>query len=169
MKPESCQMQMDFQDQGYETCGKSENEMDRETTSPDYDEDDDWFTEDWSREDTSSPLGKKSFQQTNRNIDLNKLEDIIVLKQLVKTLRDSLEKSENLIQVLQNQNYSSSHCATLYGHIDRGEPWCSDATGMIPRGLDQLAQRVSVLEVQFYQMQKYVGSNCQIKSVKEVG
>lgn len=34
MKSNSCQIQMDFQDQGYETCGKSENEMDRETTSP---------------------------------------------------------------------------------------------------------------------------------------
>ncbi|KAM5148617.1 myomegalin-like isoform 2-T2 [Mantella aurantiaca] len=172
MKPGNCQMQVDFQDQGYETCGKSENEMDRETTSPDYDEDDDLFTEgnNWSHEDTSSPLRKKSFQQTNRNTDINKSEDVIVLKQLVKTLKAQLDKSQNQIQVLQNQSYTSSNGSTLFGLTDEGEGYWSDATEMNPpRGLDQLAQRISVLEMQFHQLQKYIGSHCQISSFKEVG
>ncbi|XP_040215599.1 myomegalin-like isoform X1 [Rana temporaria] len=172
IKSDTCQMQMDFQDQGYETCGKSENEMDRETTSPDFDEDDDLFTEgnNWSSETTSSPLGKIHFQQTNRNPDLNKSEDAIVLKQLVKTLRAQLEKSQNLIQVLQNQSYYSSHGSTLYGLADEHEGCWSDATGMNPpRSLDQLAQRVFVLEMQFYQFQKDTGNDSKMCSNKEAG
>ncbi|XP_077308686.1 myomegalin-like isoform X4 [Lithobates pipiens] len=174
MKSDTCQMQMDFQDQGYETCGKSENEMDRETTSPDFDEDDDLFTEgnNWSSETTSSPLGKIHFQQTNRNTDVNKSsEDATVLKQLVKTLRAQLEKSQNLIQVLQNQSYYSSHGSTLYGLADEHEGCCwSDATGMNPpRSLDQLAQRVFVLEMQFYQFQKDIGNDSKMSSNKEAG
>ncbi|XP_073448869.1 myomegalin-like isoform X4 [Aquarana catesbeiana] len=171
-KSDTCQMQMDFQDQGYETCGKSENEMDRETTSPDFDEDDDLFTEDnnWSSETTSSPLGKIHFQQTNRNTDLNKSEDAIVLKQLVKTLRAQLEKSQNLIQVLQNQSYYSSHGSTLYRLADEHEGCWSDATGMnASRSLDQLAQRVFVLEMQFYQFQKDIGNDSKMSSNKEAG
>ncbi|CAH2329374.1 myomegalin-like isoform X2 [Pelobates cultripes] len=125
---DSKQVQVDLQDLGYETCGRSETEIDREeTSSPEYDEQDDLFSEAslmeelvspdkcWSDVATSSPLKTKSCLQNDWTMDWEKSEDIIVLQQHVKDLKAQLRKSQKVIRGLQSRarSYSaSSTCAS---------------------------------------------------------
>ncbi|XP_075038834.1 myomegalin isoform X2 [Mixophyes fleayi] len=182
MKHDSRQMQADIQDLGYETCGKSENEVDQDETSAEYDEDEDMFSkvnytvektskyEDWSHMATASASKNKGFCQTDWNINLVTSEDATVLQQHMKKLRGQSQKSNKLIRDLQSQNCSSSHGSTSQSFTDEDEGWQSDTAGVQrPRLLEQLAQRVSILETYFHHMQKDVGTQCQIKSIKGPG
>ncbi|KAM9324478.1 LOW QUALITY PROTEIN: myomegalin-like [Gastrophryne carolinensis] len=163
--------QVDLQDLGYETCGRSENEIDREeATSPEYEHDDDMFTKanSWPDGASSLTLQKKGTEHITWNSDVIQSEDVNVLWQLVKTLRTQLQKSQNRIQALQTQCSSSSH--TSYSLTDEDEGWHSDTTrSRSPRFLDHLAQRVSVLEMHVYQLQKDTGDHSPRNVVKESG
>ncbi|XP_068096304.1 myomegalin-like isoform X2 [Hyperolius riggenbachi] len=171
MKYDGSQMQVDFQDLGYETCGKSENEIDREeTTSPEYEKEDMVNeTNDWHQVPSNPPLGKNGIWQVKWNSDFMKSEDVTALQQLVKTLKTQLQKSQRLIQVLENKRSSSSHGSTSHSLTDEDEGWQSDtAEGHPYRLLKQLAERMSVLEMQVHQLQS-TGTYCQTSSAKEFG
>ncbi|KAM4641477.1 myomegalin isoform 3-T3 [Discoglossus pictus] len=178
----SKQVQVDLQDLGYETCGRSENEVDRgETTSPEYDEQEDIFSEAslmeelashhkaWTPLVTSSPLKSKGCVQNDWTMDWEKSEDITVLQQHVKDLKVQLQKSQKVIRSLQSRARSfsvSSECAssqhrlkhsvsfhgsTSHSVTDEDEGWQSDTVGASStKGLEQLVQRVSVLEAQLH-------------------
>ncbi|XP_063796373.1 myomegalin isoform X2 [Pseudophryne corroboree] len=180
IKNESRQVQMDLQDLGYETCGKSENEVDPDDTSAEYDGDEDIFSKvnhtvekttqykDRSHMSTVSSLRNNGL--SDWNISLVKSEDAIELQQHVKKLKGQLLKSQKLIQDLQSQSRSSSHGSTSHSYADEDEGWQSDTAGVHqPAYLEQLSNRVSILETYFHNMRKDVGTPCQLKSVKGPG
>ncbi|KYO39833.1 myomegalin-like isoform B [Alligator mississippiensis] len=113
------QVQVDLQDLGYETCGRSETEADREeTTSPECEEPD-VFSEASLTEELSaqckllasavshSPLGGplKSQLQT---LGFDQLQDIAVLQQHIQDLRAQLQNANKVIQSLQRRARSFS-------------------------------------------------------------
>ncbi|KAM8930700.1 LOW QUALITY PROTEIN: myomegalin-like [Pelodytes ibericus] len=173
-------VQVDHQDPGYETCGRSENEGDRdETTSPEY-EHDDLFSENSLTEDLTSPDGRlltnsamKTINclQNDWTMDWEKSEDIIVLQQHMKNLKAELQKSQKLIKSLQNRpRYlsASSYCpaspqrlkhsvsfhgSTSHSITDEDEGWQSGTVGAhCTKDLEQLVKRVSMLEAQLHQL-----------------
>ncbi|XP_053324602.1 myomegalin-like isoform X2 [Spea bombifrons] len=126
-------VQVDLQDLGYETCGRSEYEVDREeTTSPEYEEQDGIFSETSLMEEltsshkglpalvASSPMNISSFLQNDWTADWEKSEDVIVLQQHVKDLKSQLQKSQKFIRNLQCQACSflgSCNCAATQFHL----------------------------------------------------
>ncbi|XP_075472962.1 myomegalin isoform X5 [Ascaphus truei] len=190
------QVQVDLQDLGYETCGRSENEGDREeTTSPEYDEPEDIFSEaslmeeltspykSWGPLVTSSPLKNKACLLNDWTIDWEKSEDITVLQQHVKDLKVQLQKSQKIIRSLHSRARTlsaSSDCAssqhrlkhsvsfhgsTSHSITDEDEGWQSDTVGVhSTKGLEQLVQRVSVLEAQLHQPRRDGGVKDQMRS-----
>ncbi|XP_066453150.1 myomegalin isoform X3 [Eleutherodactylus coqui] len=167
-KHDTREIHMDIQDLGYETCGKSENEIDREEiTSPEYEEDEDIFTEVnhmvekdsndryWSH---MTPCKNKDFWQTDRKSDVNGL------KEDVKKLKGQLQTSQ---KHLQSQSCPSSK---FHSFTEEDEGWHSDTTGHHSDiFLDQLANRVSKLESYFYHLRKDVGTQCHLKPVQSPG
>ncbi|KAM4721031.1 myomegalin isoform 3-T3 [Rhinophrynus dorsalis] len=193
---DSKQVQVDIQDMGYETCGRSENEVDREeTTSPEYEEQEDLFSEAslieeltspykvWSPLDTSSPMKNKGCVQNDWTIDWEKSEDVTVLQQHVKNLKTQLQKAQKVIKSLQSRarSFSASsdciatqhrlkhsvsfHGSTSHSITDEDEGWQSDTVGVnSTKDLEQLVQRVSMLEAQLHQSRRDGGVQDQMRS-----
>ncbi|KAH0618189.1 hypothetical protein JD844_017188 [Phrynosoma platyrhinos] len=167
VQQDSKQVQVDLQDLGYETCGRSENEADREeTTSPECEDHVEEFKT-WKKL-LGSPTSKLEKH------DLNQCEDVAILHQHIQTLQVQLQSSQRVIRNLQSrvhsisttsdyasggehplkmkQGYtlgsSSSHSIT-----DEDEGWQSDSFGsfcppglQVNKDLARLIQRVSHLE-----------------------
>ncbi|KAM3915333.1 myomegalin-like [Leptodactylus fuscus] len=166
----------DFQDLGYETCGKSENEIDREeTTSPECDEyeDEDMLTEvshisakdynypGWAHMTSMTSTKNKGFWQTDQKSDAS------VLKQHMKKLKSQLQTSQKLMQHLQSQSCPSSKS---HSFTEDDEGWHSHTTGQNSYTfLQQLAKRVSKLESYFYHLQKDAGTQCHLKPATSPG
>ncbi|XP_075416350.1 myomegalin isoform X12 [Tenrec ecaudatus] len=159
VKQDSKQVQVDLQDLGYETCGRSENEAEREeTTSPECEEQDSLgeagLVEGLRSEQerlglalTSSP-GKVAL---DRQLQADgQSEDISVLQRDIRDLKAQLQTSNRVIQNLKSRvrslsvtsDYSSSlerprklkALAPLEGSsphsaTDDDEGWLSDGTG----------------------------------------
>ncbi|XP_047936204.2 myomegalin isoform X2 [Anser cygnoides] len=169
----SKQVQVDFQDLGYETCGRSETEVDRdETTSPECEEPD-VFSEPSLGEELGSPCclgvpraGKAALKATSP-------PDVGALCQHIKDLKAQLLNANKVIQSLQRRARSVSVTsgytsgterpppgpATLaspsHSLTDEDEGWQSDGRGTLcPPGpwahhdLEQLVHRVALLEAQ---------------------
>ncbi|XP_031756150.1 myomegalin isoform X6 [Xenopus tropicalis] len=195
VEQDSKQVQVDFQDLGYETCGRSENEVDREeSTSPEYEEHEELFSENslmeepsspykgWSPLVTSSPLKNNECGQNDWTLDWEKSEDVTVLQQHVKNLKVQLQKAQKVISNLQSRarSFSASsdyanhhrlkhsvsfHGSTSHSITDEDEGWQSDTVGVnSTKDLEQLVQRVSMLEAQLHQSHRDVGAQDQIKS-----
>ncbi|KAG8436489.1 hypothetical protein GDO86_007547 [Hymenochirus boettgeri] len=196
VKQDSKQVQVDLQDLGYETCGRSENEVDREeSTSPEYEEHEDMFSETslmeeltfphkgWSPLVTSSPFRDKGCVQNDWTIDWEKSEDVTVLQQHVKNLKVQLQKSQKVIRNLQNRarSFSASidfppnrhqlkhsvsfHGSTSHSITDEDEGWQSDTVGVnSTKDLEQLVQRVSILEAELHRPRRDARVQDQIKS-----
>ncbi|XP_063154653.1 myomegalin isoform X3 [Candoia aspera] len=165
------QIQVDIQDLGYETCGRSENEADREeTTSPecrDHDEE----LKYWKKP-LEAPLNRLVKHETF--LGVSQCDDAAVLHQHIRALQMQLQSSHKVIQNLQScmrsvsttsdydsvgeqplklkQGYtlgnSPSHSMT-----DEDEGWQSDSFGTFcppslqpNKDLARLIQRVSLLE-----------------------
>ncbi|XP_069823488.1 myomegalin isoform X2 [Dendropsophus ebraccatus] len=172
MKYDTGKVHMDFQDLGYETCGKSENEIDREeTTSPECEEDEDMFTEvnPMAEKDSNyqywAPMtptkNKANFWQTDQKSEVN------VLKQHVKKLKGQLQTSQKLVQHLESRSSpsSKSHSAT-----EEDEGWQSDTTGHHSHSvLEQLTKRVSRLESYLYHLRKDAGTQCHLQPATSPG
>ncbi|XP_019357505.1 PREDICTED: myomegalin-like isoform X6 [Gavialis gangeticus] len=112
VQQDSKQVQVDLQDLGYETCGRSETEADREeTTSPECEEPD-VFSEASLTEELSaqcklfasavgrSPLGAPLKSQL-QILGSDQLQDIAVLQQHIQDLRAQLQNANKVIQSLQ--------------------------------------------------------------------
>ncbi|XP_072622835.1 myomegalin-like isoform X10 [Vulpes vulpes] len=159
VKQDSKQVQVDLQDLGYETCGRSENEAEREeSTSPECEEHD-------SLRETvlmvghlgsllASPPGKKPLESHRGKQEefqaYGKSEDISVLHKDIRDLKAQLQNANKIIQNLKSRvrslsvtsDYSSSlerprklkAIGTLEGSsphsvTDEDEGWLSDGTG----------------------------------------
>ncbi|XP_027550401.1 myomegalin-like isoform X4 [Neopelma chrysocephalum] len=169
----SKQVQVDFQDLGYETCGRSETEADRdETTSPECEEPD-VFSELSLSEELGSPcqLGVPRAGKTAQKVMA--LEDVGALHQHIQDLKAQLLNANKVIQSLQRRarsisvtsGYTSGAERPLPGPkalaspahslTDEDEGWQSDGHGTLcppalraHRDLQSLVHRVALLEAQ---------------------
>ncbi|XP_047725372.1 myomegalin isoform X5 [Prionailurus viverrinus] len=173
VKQDSKQVQVDLQDLGYETCGRSENEAEREeSTSPECEEH-------LMGSPLASPLGKKPLESHQGKQEFQacgKSEDISVLHKDIRDLKTQLQNANKIIQNLKSRvrslsvtsDYSSSlerprklkavgalEGSSPHSVTDEDEGWLSDGTGAFyPPGLqakkdlESLIQRVSQLEAQ---------------------
>ncbi|XP_069718516.1 myomegalin isoform X1 [Phaenicophaeus curvirostris] len=169
----SKQVQVDFQDLGYETCGRSETEADRdETTSPECEELD-VFSEPSLEEELGSPcwpgipgVGKAARKAVAPG-------DVGALRQHIQDLKAQLVNANKVIQSLQRRARSISVTSGYAsgaerpppgptalaspGHslTDEDEGWQSDGHGSLcppalraHHDLQQLVNRVALLEAQ---------------------
>ncbi|XP_043858797.1 myomegalin-like isoform X2 [Dromiciops gliroides] len=130
VKQDSKQVQVDLQDLGYETCGRSENEAEREeTTSPEFEElevfSDARLTEGLHSQYnflgsalTSSPLKKPPGKQKDF-LDYGKSEDITVLQQHIRDLKARLQNSDKVIQNLKCRVRSFSVTSDYASSLER--------------------------------------------------
>ncbi|CAJ1059465.1 myomegalin isoform X4 [Xyrichtys novacula] len=119
VQQDSKQIQVDLQDLGYETCGRSENEAEREdTSSPEFDDLEmctslDCGSQWWPTTSTSTTSSSSStFTKTTTQISTYG-EDTSSLQRLVEDLRSQLSRSQAVIRGLQNRLRSlptSSDC-----------------------------------------------------------
>ncbi|XP_050818926.1 myomegalin isoform X10 [Gopherus flavomarginatus] len=153
------QVQVDLQDLGYETCGRSENEADREETpSPECEEPDVFSKADLMEElSRPGPRGGLCWGQS---------EDVAVLQQHVRELQLQLQNSNKALQRLQRRTRSFSSTSDYASGAERlhkpvpsatdeDEGWQSDGVGAFcppalqaSRDLEWLIHRVSLLEAQ---------------------
>ncbi|XP_059368506.1 myomegalin isoform X7 [Carassius carassius] len=156
------QVQVDIQDLGYETCGRSENEAEREdTSSPEFD-DLELCTSLTYRD------GGSQWWAGSSSLNSGKTEhDVTYLQQLVEDLRGQLSQSQVLIRSLQAQkcahtpvsstrkvNWGLDH-SEAQSTAEEDEGWqSSDGFGSLPRQpkqdreLQELISRVTSLEEQ---------------------
>ncbi|XP_067240211.1 myomegalin isoform X1 [Chanodichthys erythropterus] len=156
------QVQVDIQDLGYETCGRSENEAEREdTSSPEFD-DLELCTSLSYRDGSSQWWGGPS------SLNAGKTEhDVTYLQQLVEDMRGQLSQSQALIRSLQAQTRDQTPVSTprkvnwgldnseAQSTAEEDEGWqSSDGFGSLPRQpkqdreLQELVSRVTSLEEQ---------------------
>uniref|UniRef100_A0A2K6U485 Phosphodiesterase 4D interacting protein n=1 Tax=Saimiri boliviensis boliviensis TaxID=39432 RepID=A0A2K6U485_SAIBB len=146
VKQDSKQVQVDLQDLGYETCGRSENEAEREeTTSPECEEHNSLKEmapmeglcseqgrrgSTWASSSEKKPLENQLGKQEEFRV-YGKSEDICVLRKDIKDLKAQLQNANKIIQNLKSRVRSLS--------VTRLQ-----AT----KDLESLIQRVSQLEAQ---------------------
>ncbi|NXN45612.1 MYOME protein, partial [Rhinoptilus africanus] len=169
----SKQVQVDFQDLGYETCGRSETEVDRdETTSPECEEPD-VFSEPSLGEELGSPCrpGMPRVGKAARKAAAQ--ADVGALHQHIQDLKGQLLNANKVIQSLQRRarsisvtsGYTSGAERPPAGPMalaspslsltDEDEGWQSDGRGSLcppalraHRDLQELVHRVALLEAQ---------------------
>ncbi|XP_032276285.1 myomegalin isoform X25 [Phoca vitulina] len=159
VKQDSKQVQVDLQDLGYETCGRSENEAEREeSTSPECEEHDSLretaLVEGCLGSPVASPSGTKPLESPRGKQEefqaSGKSEDISILHKDIRDLKAQLQNANKIIQNLKSRvrslsitsDYSSSlerprklkAIGTLEGSsphsvTDEDEGWLSDGTG----------------------------------------
>ncbi|XP_065811624.1 myomegalin isoform X2 [Labrus bergylta] len=175
VKQDSKQIQVDLQDLGYETCGRSENEAEREdTSSPEFDDLEmctslDCGSQWWpvTSSSSSSTFPKTATQSSGL------VEDTSSLQRLVEDLRSQLSRSQAVIRGLQSRLRSlstSSDCgpstprkvnwsfqpSSSQSGAEEDEGWQSSDGGPLAsprhprpdRGLQELVSRVDALEDQ---------------------
>ncbi|KAM8875635.1 myomegalin isoform 3-T3 [Spinachia spinachia] len=175
VQQDSKQIQVDLQDMGYETCGRSENEAEREdTSSPEFDDLEmctslDCGTQWW-------PAGSSNSTSTFTKTPAPSCgdgDDMSSLQRLVEDLRSQLSRSHGVIRGLQSRLRSlstSSDCgpstprkvnwsfqaSPSQSGAEEDEGWQSSDGGPLasPRhphpdkGLQELVSRVDALEDQ---------------------
>ncbi|XP_053806094.1 myomegalin isoform X2 [Vidua chalybeata] len=169
----SKQVQVDFQDLGYETCGRSETEADRdETTSPECEEPD-VFSETSLGEELGS-LCQPGMSRVGKIAQKTMaLEDVEALHQHIQDLKAQLLNANKVIQSLQRRarsisvtsGYTSGAerplpapkvlASPAHSLTDEDEGWQSDGHGTLcppalraHRDLQSLVHRVALLEAQ---------------------
>ncbi|XP_037999975.1 myomegalin-like isoform X7 [Motacilla alba alba] len=169
----SKQVQVDFQDLGYETCGRSETEADRdETTSPECEEPD-VFSETSLAEELGSPCQPGMSRVGKTAQKTMALEDVEALHQHIQDLKAQLLNANKVIQSLQRRarsisvtsGYTSGAerplpapkalASPAHSLTDEDEGWQSDGHGTLcppalraHRDLQSLMHRVTLLEAQ---------------------
>ncbi|CAK6439340.1 unnamed protein product [Pipistrellus nathusii] len=175
VKQASKQVQVDLQDLGYETCGRSENEAEREeSTSPECEEPDSprepVLMEGLcsQQERLGQPLASPPKRKQEEFQAYGKSEDISVLQKDIKDLKAQLQTANKIIQNLKSRvrslsvtsDYSSSlerprklkAVGTLEGSsphsvTDEDEGWLSDGTGAFyPPGLQAKKDLESLIQ-----------------------
>ncbi|XP_009998213.1 PREDICTED: myomegalin-like [Chaetura pelagica] len=169
----SKQVQVDFQDLGYETCGRSETEADRdETTSPECEEPD-VFSELSLGEELGSPYRSGTRRAGKAAQKAVAPADVGVLHQHIQDLKAQLLNANKVIQSLQRRARSISVTSGYTSGAERPQPgptalaspahsltdedegWQSDGHGTLcppalrtHRDLQHLVHRVALLEAQ---------------------
>ncbi|XP_063021354.1 myomegalin-like isoform X2 [Melospiza melodia melodia] len=169
----SKQVQVDFQDLGYETCGRSETEADRdETTSPECEEPD-VFSETSLGEELGPPCQPGMSRVGKTAQKTMALDDVEALHQHIQDLKAQLLNANKVIQSLQRRarsisvtsGYTSSAerppaapkalASPAHSLTDEDEGWQSDGHGALcppalraHRDLQSLVHRVTLLEAQ---------------------
>ncbi|XP_073713659.1 myomegalin-like isoform X1 [Misgurnus anguillicaudatus] len=154
---DSKQVQVDLQDLGYETSGRSENEAEREnTSSPELDESEMCIS--------LSGVGSRWRGWHSTSMD----DDPASLKCLVQDLRAQLSRCHKVIRSLQlrvrslssTSDYASSlertprkvnwefQASTVVSAVDEDEGWQSDGPMKPSKELQELVSRVALLETQ---------------------
>ncbi|XP_044094976.1 myomegalin-like isoform X15 [Neovison vison] len=176
VKQDSKQVQVDLQDLGYETCGRSENEAEREeSTSPECEEHNslrERALEGRLGSSAASPPGKKPLESSRGKQEefraYGKSEDISLLQKDIRDLKAQLQNANKIIQNLKSRvrslsvtsDYSSSlerprklkAVDTLEGSsphsvTDEDEGWLSDGTGAFyPPGLQAKKDLESLIQ-----------------------
>ncbi|XP_068174699.1 myomegalin isoform X3 [Antennarius striatus] len=161
----------DLQDPGYETCGRSENEAERDdTSSPEFDDLEmctslDCGSQWWPSVNSSSAFNKGSAQSSAQN----SAHGDASLRRLVEDLRSQLTRSQAVIRGLQSRLRSLSTSSDLdppatrkvnwfqsppQSGTEEDEGWQSSDGGLLgsssqsDSGLQELASRVNALEDQ---------------------
>uniref|UniRef100_A0A8C4SJ43 Phosphodiesterase 4D interacting protein n=1 Tax=Erpetoichthys calabaricus TaxID=27687 RepID=A0A8C4SJ43_ERPCA len=177
VKQDSKQVQVDFQDLGYETCERSENEAEREeANSPDYEALDVHGNLFGLMDESHHPLSSGTFTTSLKACagfqdDTVSCKDVPVLQQHIQDLRAQLQRSEKVIRNLQarlrsvsvTSDYASSlerphkvtwdfEASPAQSGLEEDEGWQSDGIG-IPiaqpnKELQELVSRVASLEAQ---------------------
>ncbi|KAL4635067.1 myomegalin-like [Arapaima gigas] len=162
VQQQSKQVQVDLQDLGYETCGRSENEAEREdTSSPEFDDLEMCTT--LSRQDGGAQWWTEDCGKGGRTASLH---------QQVEDLRSQLSRSHTAIRSLQGRlhslsntsNYASNlehplkvswglQCSPATSGLEEDEGWQSEGPTALTRTpssqeLKELASRVASLEDQ---------------------
>ncbi|XP_030352273.1 myomegalin-like isoform X4 [Strigops habroptila] len=169
----SKQVQVDFQDLGYETCGRSETEADRdETTSPECEEPD-VFSEPSLGEELGSSCQPGMPRVSKAAQKAVVLADVGALHQHIQDLKAQLLNANKVIQSLQRRTRSISVtsgytsgaerpppgptalASPAHSLTDEDEGWQSDGhSALCPpalrahRDLQHLVHRVALLEAQ---------------------
>ncbi|XP_039983654.1 LOW QUALITY PROTEIN: myomegalin [Xiphias gladius] len=174
VQQDSKQVQVDLQDLGYETCGRSENEAEREdTSSPEFDDLEmctslDCGSQWWPAGSGSSSAFTKTATQSSGYGD-----EVPSLQRLVEDLRSQLSRSQGVIRGLQSRLHSLStsgdfgpstprkvnwsfQASSSQSGTEDDEGWQSSDGGALasPRhphpdkGLQELVSRVDALENQ---------------------
>ncbi|XP_075012751.1 myomegalin isoform X4 [Calonectris borealis] len=169
----SKQVQVDFQDLGYETCGRSETEADRdETTSPECEEPD-VFSEPSLGEELGSPCWRRMPGVGKAARKAVAPADVGALRQHIQDLKAQLLNANKVIQSLQRRarsvsvtsGYASGAerpppgpmalASPAHSLTDEDEGWQSDSHGTLcppalraHRDLQHLVHRVALLEAQ---------------------
>ncbi|KAM9409676.1 myomegalin isoform 2-T3 [Pholidichthys leucotaenia] len=169
VQQDSKQVQVDLQDLGYETCGRSENEAEREdASSPEFDDLEmctslDCSSQWWSTMSTnSSSTFSKTPTQTHGHSD-----EVLSLRRLVKDLRSQLSRSQGVICELQSRLHSlsvdngpsttcrvnwSSQASSLQSGAEDNEGWQSSDGARLAshpdKGIQELVSRMDALEDQ---------------------
>ncbi|KAJ8277967.1 hypothetical protein GJAV_G00082230 [Gymnothorax javanicus] len=161
VQQDSKHVQVDLQDLGYETCGRSENEAEREgASSPEFDD-----------LEMCTALSRDDGGQEWWSGNCGKSEDVMSLQRRVEELRSQLSRSQATIRSLQSQmrslsttsDYASSlerprkvnwgfQASSAHSGLEEDEGWQSDGLGT-PRSrhsqeLQELVTRVASLEDQ---------------------
>ncbi|XP_017573950.1 myomegalin isoform X1 [Pygocentrus nattereri] len=155
VQQDSKQVQVDLQDLGYETCGRSENEAERDdTSSPEFDD---------LELCTSLSYRDGASQWWSGAASTGRAEgDVVFLQQLVEDLRGQLSRSQAQVRSLQTRTGDATPTSTprkvnwgLESGAEEDEGWqSSDGCGSLPRRprpdteLQELVARVSSLEEQ---------------------
>ncbi|KAF3690479.1 Myomegalin Cardiomyopathy-associated protein 2 Phosphodiesterase 4D-interacting protein [Channa argus] len=176
VQQDSKQIQVDLQDLGYETCGRSENEAEREdTSSPEFDDLEmctslDCGSQWWPPSSSSSSTFTKTTTATQSS---SYGDEASSLQRLVEDLRSQLSRSQGVIRGLQSRLRSLSTSSDLGPSTPRkvnwsfqaspsqsgaedDEGWQSSDGGPLAsphhphpdRGLQELVSRVDALEDQ---------------------
>eukprot|EP00062_Callorhinchus_milii_P010751 gi/632955994/ref/XP_007893740.1/ PREDICTED: myomegalin-like isoform X8 [Callorhinchus milii] len=126
------QVQVDLQDLGYETCGRSENEADREeASSPEYGESDfqellypahmelQYSASDPNPGSPSEPRVKSCLRKGLSVEDFGRCSDVALLQQHVQSLKAQLSKSDKIIHNLQCRVRSISTTSDYASSVER--------------------------------------------------
>lgn len=134
VKQDSKQVQVDLQDLGYETCGRSENEAEREeSTSPECEEQDSLretvpmeglcSEQEYQGSTVASLPGKKPLESQLRKQEAfqayGKSEDISVLHKDIKELKAQLQTANKIIQNLKSRVRSLSVTSDYSSSLER--------------------------------------------------
>ncbi|KAM7387802.1 hypothetical protein PAMP_024015 [Pampus punctatissimus] len=129
VQQDSKQIQVDLQDLGYETCGRSENEAEREdTSSPEFDDLEmctslDCGTQWWPANSSTSSTFTKASTQTPGHGD-----EASSLQRLVEDLRSQLSRSQGVIRGLQSRLRSLSTSSDYGPSTPRKVNWSFQAS-----------------------------------------
>ncbi|XP_019738190.1 myomegalin isoform X2 [Hippocampus comes] len=130
------QIQVDLQDMGYETCGRSENEAEREdTSSPEFDDLEMCTSLDCPSQWWPACRNNTTFNKTTTHSSCYK-DKVSSLQRLIEDLRAQLSHSRSVIHSLQSCLHSVSTSDENRPQMPQKDSWSSHASPSVSMGDD---------------------------------